>query len=139
MHDTEHDEAGDTLLEIVLAIVIIGLVVSAFFATYSTQGSGSTAQRRLVTADNVLRNYAESIKSAVREQCASGSTYTVSYTSPDSDYALSPDPTTTTFTCPPTSTPGASYAAGQPWQPLTLAVTVPGTSDRSMPLVVRSP
>ena len=35
--------------------MIIGLVVGAFFATYATQGSGSTAHRTLVTADGVLR------------------------------------------------------------------------------------
>ena len=61
------DETGDTLLEIILAIVIIGLVVGAFFATYATQGSGSTAHRTLVTADGVLRGYAEATKSAVRD------------------------------------------------------------------------
>ena len=48
------------------AVVIIGLVVGAFFATYTTQGSGSTAHRTLVTADGVLRGYAEATKSAVR-------------------------------------------------------------------------
>ncbi|MET1003368.1 MAG: hypothetical protein ABWZ15_16285, partial [Acidimicrobiia bacterium] len=66
------DETGDTLLEIILAIVIIGLEVGAIFATYATQGSGSTAHRTLVTADGVLRGYAEATKSAVRAQCTGG-------------------------------------------------------------------
>jgi type II secretory pathway pseudopilin PulG len=134
MHHDEHDEAGDSLMEIILAMVIIGLVVSAFFATYSTQGSGSTAQRRLVTADSTLRNYAEATKSAVREQCASGSQYTVSFT-PPTGYTVN---ALTNQACPPTSTPGSPYATGQPWQPLTLTVTF-GSQNRSMNLVVRSP
>jgi type II secretory pathway pseudopilin PulG len=75
-------EVGDTLIEILIALVVIGLVVSAFFATFSTQASGSLVQRDVVTEDGALRSYAELTKSAVRTQCASGSTFSVSYTPP---------------------------------------------------------
>ena len=69
-------ESGETLLEIIMALVIIGLVVSAYFATFSTQASGSSLQRNLVTADGLLRNYAEATKSAVRANCGTSPTFT---------------------------------------------------------------
>ena len=75
---SRRSEAGETLLEIIMALVIIGLVVSAYFATYSASALGSTSQRDLVTADGLLRRYAESIKGAIRHDCASSTTYTTS-------------------------------------------------------------
>jgi hypothetical protein len=79
----QRSESGETLLEVVMALVVIGLVVSAYFATFSTQGTGSTAQRNLVTADGLLRDYAEATKAAVRHDCGviSPSTYTTTTTS----------------------------------------------------------
>ncbi len=77
----QRSESGETLLEIVMAIVIIGLIVSAYFATFSTQGSGTAAQRNLVTADGLLRDYAEATKSAVRTDCGSSATFTTTTTS----------------------------------------------------------
>ncbi len=82
-------EAGETLLEIVMAIVIIGLVVSAYFATFSTQASGSSLQRNLVTADGLLRSYAEATKSAVRANCATSTTFTTTTPSLPSGFSAS--------------------------------------------------
>ncbi len=65
-----------------MALVIIGLIVSAFFATFSTQGSGTAAQRNLVTADGLLRDYAEATKSAVRMDCGSSTTFTTTTSLP---------------------------------------------------------
>jgi len=126
-----HDESGDTLLEIVIALVLIGLVFSAFFATYATQGSGSTAHRTLVTADGVLRAYAEATKSAIREQCAAGGATQFSVTSytPPSGFTVN---ALNNQTCPP-------RAATSAWSPLTLTVTAPNAQTRSLSLVVRSP
>jgi hypothetical protein len=125
------DESGETLLEIVLALVVIALVVGAFFATYATQGSGSTAHRTLVTADGVLRAYAEATKSAVREQCAaSGATqFSVTSYSPPTGYAVN---SLDNQSCPPRATTST-------WSPLTLTVTLPNSQTRSLQLVVRSP
>jgi hypothetical protein len=124
------DENGDTLLEIVLAVVIMGLVVGAFFATYATQGSGSTAHRTLVTADGVLRGYAEATKSAVRAQCTGGATqYSVTSYTPPSGYSVNP---ITNAPCPPAATTTT-------WPPIELTVTMPNNQPRSLTLVVRSP
>jgi type II secretory pathway pseudopilin PulG len=131
MRARRYDESGDTLLEIVIALIVISLVVGAFFATYTTQGSGSTAHRSLVTADGVLRAYAEATKSAVREQCAaSGATnFSVTSYTPPSGFTVN---ALSNQTCPPRATSLA-------WSPLTLTVTLPNTQTRSLELVVRSP
>ena len=131
MHARRHDESGETLLEIVVALVIISLVVGAFFATYTTQGSGSTVHRTLVTADGVLRAYAEATKSAVRQQCAaSGATeFSVTSYAPPSGYTVN---TLNNQTCPPRATTST-------WPPFTLTATMPNGKTRSLSLVVRSP
>src|SRR5438309_11496619 len=77
----QRSESGETLLEIIMALVVIGLIVSAYFATFSTQGSGTAAQRNLVTADGLLRDYAEATKSAVRTDCGGSATFTTTTTS----------------------------------------------------------
>src|SRR5439155_12429460 len=80
----ERDEAGMSLVEIVIAIVILGAVVSALLAALATAAISSKSHRDLVTADAVLRDYAESTKSAVRASCTSaGATYSVTYLPPN--------------------------------------------------------
>jgi type II secretory pathway pseudopilin PulG len=131
-----YNETGDTLLEIVIAIVLIGLVVSAYLATYSTQGTASTAQRALATGDGVLRSYAEATKSAVRTQCTSaGATFTVNYT-PPSGFSVN---ALGVQNCPPATTPPTTITSSQPWPPIALTVTMPSGQTRSLSIVVRSP
>jgi type II secretory pathway pseudopilin PulG len=120
----QRNEAGETLVEIVLTIVIIGLAVTALLAGLSTAASASKAQRDLVTVDTVMRSYAEATKEAVRS-CTNGGTYTVVYTAPPG-YAVSGAGTT----CPSTS------AA----QTRTLQVSGPnGTPTKTMTIMVRTP
>jgi prepilin-type N-terminal cleavage/methylation domain-containing protein len=129
---TQRSEHGETLVEILVALVIIGLVVTAYFATFSTSTTGSTAQRSLVTADAVLRTYAEKTKDAVRTQCLGGSTFSVPY-SPPGGFTVNP---LSAQSCPPSST---SSTASQPWSPIVLTVTLPNAKQESMSIVVRTP
>ena len=73
MQTRRRDETGDTLVEIVIALVIIGIVVGSFFAAITTSASASKAQKDFVTADAVLRNYAEATKQEVRSPSCSTS------------------------------------------------------------------
>jgi type II secretory pathway pseudopilin PulG len=118
-------EAGETLIEIVLTIVLIGLTVGALLAGIGTAAAASKQHRDLATSDTVMRSYAEATKQAVRSQCtASGGTYAVSYT-PPAGYAVSGAGTT----CPaPTTT-----------QSLPLVVTEPDGNTTRMTIVVRTP
>jgi type II secretory pathway pseudopilin PulG len=79
------EEAGDTLVEVIIALIIIGVVVSSFFASIATTATASKTQRDFVTADAALRDYAEAAKQAARDTCTSSNTgqaFTVSYTPP---------------------------------------------------------
>jgi Tfp pilus assembly protein PilV len=119
-------EAGETLVEVVIAIVILGAVVSAMLAAIATSAMSSKSHRDLVTADAVLRNYAEATKSAVRSSCtSSGATYTVTYT-PPGGFSVNPlggQP------CPATTSVTAVH----------LQVTLPSGTAKPLDVEVRSP
>ena len=63
------DDTGVSLVETVMALVIVGVVVSALLATLGTAALSSKAHRDLTTADTVLRSYAEATKAAFRHDC----------------------------------------------------------------------
>ena len=122
------NQRGDSLIEIIIAIVVIGLVVSAITAAISTSENGSAAHRRLVTGDTVMRNYAEAVKTAVRTSCTpSGGTWSAAYpgTMPNG-YSVN---TLSAKTCP-AVTSTATVA---------LQVQLPNSTTKSMTIVVRTP
>ena len=118
-----------------MALVVIGLVVSAYFATYSTSALGSTSQRDLVTADGLLRSYAETIKAGIRHDCAPTAP---SYTTP-------PSYTTTSVSVPanfppPSVSPATQYCpATTAVKTDTITVQLPHGLTRSLNIEVRSP
>jgi type II secretory pathway pseudopilin PulG len=122
------DERGDSLIEIILAIIVIGVVVSAVVAAISTSERGSATHRQLVTGDTVMRNEAEAVKTAVRTSCtAGGGTWTATY----------PSTMPTGFT--------VSLLSGQPCPDVAttstvgLTVTLPNGTSETMDVVVRTP
>jgi prepilin-type N-terminal cleavage/methylation domain-containing protein len=119
-------ERGDTLIEIIIALVIIGGVVSAFFAAYGTSATASSAHRDLVTADAVIRGYAEETKDAVRS-CVAGGEYTVMY-APREGFSVDPAPGTAR-PCPPPESP----------ERILLTITLPNGQERELEIVVRTP
>lgn len=118
-------QRGDTLIEIIFAIVVIGLVVSAIVGAITTSENGTTSHRQLVTADAVLRNYAETVKSAVRSSCTSaGATWSATYSQagyPVNSFVSQPCPAVTT-----TATK-------------TLQVTTPRGISKTLTIAVRTP
>jgi type II secretory pathway pseudopilin PulG len=125
------DEAGDSLIEIVFALVIIGVVIGAFVASFSTGATASTSHRDNVTGDVMLRNYAEAAKTAARG-CTTGRSFTIAYpTLPlPSRYSLSSTPSP--VRCP-------DPASATPVTPVTLTVTLPSGLQRSLVVEVRTP
>jgi type II secretory pathway pseudopilin PulG len=124
------DERGETLVEICIALVIIGAVLSAFFAALATATTASKSQRDLVTADAVLRDYAEATKAAVRLSCASGGTYTVAYAPPSgfSVNALAGQPCPVTTGSPDAMAPQVDFTVSMPngsTKPLSINVRAP--------------
>ncbi len=71
-------DVGETLVEIMLTVVIIGLTITALLSSLATVGNATNAQRKSVQIDVVMRNYAEATKAAT-QTCVVGGTYTVLY------------------------------------------------------------
>ena len=116
-------DIGETLIEIVFTIVIIGLTVTALLSSLATAGNAGNAQRTSVQADYVLRNYAAATKAATLS-CIAGAGYSLSYTA-NALYPVSGAGTV----CPPASAP----------QSLTLTVTGPRGYSDSVVVMVRTP
>ena len=119
-------DAGETLIEIVVTIVIVGLTITALLSSLATVGNASNAQRRSVQTDVVMRNYAEATKAAT-QTCVVGGTYTVVYPAPlPTGFTLSGAGTT----CPTQVTVP---------QLLTLTVTGPFGPPTTMQMKVNTP
>jgi hypothetical protein len=61
-------EAGDTLIEVLLAIVVLGMTSVAIIVAFATSISGSAEHRSLATMDTVLRSAAEQAISQIQQQ-----------------------------------------------------------------------
>jgi len=121
----EYRDRGETLIEIILTVVITTITVTALVSSLATAGTAGQAQRGSVTADGVMRNYAEAVKAAGRT-CTNGGVYKVRFT-PPAGFAVSAAPPISR--CPPPASPLV----------LTLAVDGPTAFDQTMQIVVRTP
>lgn len=123
------NEGGESLVEILIAVVIIGLVMGAIFATYATAATSSKSQRDFVTADTVLRTYAETAKQAVRSTCTlsnAGTAVPVNYT-PPAGFTVSTSPAS--VTCPAVTSVNS----------VVITVRLPAGSTRMLGVVLRTP
>ncbi len=118
------DEDGMSLVEICLALVVLGLVVSTLLATLATSSTASSHHRDQVAADAALRNYAEATKLAVRRSCDDSATYT---------------PPTTEAAFPVVGADGTCPPKSGALTPVTLTVTLPNRASTTMDMIVRSP
>jgi type II secretory pathway pseudopilin PulG len=106
MQKQAHNEAGESLVEVLISLVIIGIIVSAFFAAISTTSKATSTQRDTVKADAVLRDYAETAKQAVRDTCTSSNAGApVTVTLPPEQLPSGFSVTSTGLTCPSLTTP----------------------------------
>jgi hypothetical protein len=83
------DESGDTLVEILLALVILSLTVVAILAAFATTISATTDHRTLATGDAVLKSFIETATNEIQYQsspdfvaCATASSYNTSVVDP---------------------------------------------------------
>jgi len=139
MHARRDDQAGDTLLEILIAIVIIGISMSVLFYAFSISTSRSGIHQDLVTANGILRSFAETTKAAVRDPvngCGkpTPTTFSVVYTPPPqavtNGFSVSSTPTLTSQNCPSPTTV----------LPARLTVTMPhGEGTKTLDIRVRTP
>ena len=66
--EQRRSEAGDTLVEVLLAIIILGIASVSILLAFATTISGSAEHRTLTTADTVLRTAAEQSTSLIQQQ-----------------------------------------------------------------------
>ena len=118
-------DRGDSLVEIVMTVVIVGATVTALIASLATAANASRTQRDGARADAVMRNFAEAAKAASKS-CTPGASYQVAYTPPDG------------FTV--AATPGDGICpAAHATQVLTLTVRGPSGLEDTMQIVLRTP
>jgi type II secretory pathway pseudopilin PulG len=148
-------DAGDTLIEILLTVVIVGLTVGALLSSMAAAGNGGRTQRTSVQMDIVMRNYAEATKAAVLG-CTEGASYSVDFEAPPhyavathrveytpaAGFTVTPEATATTDVRCPTviaanaDSPGGSIAYAPILQ---LDVTGPSKAHETMQIEVRTP
>ncbi len=123
-HSAKADD-GETLIEIVLTVVITAITITALISSLATTGSAAQAQRNRVSADAVMRNYAEAIKAGVHT-CVGGPTYAIAFT-PPTGFTVSVAPVSAT--CPLVTAT----------QTLTLTTSGPAGTKQTMQIKVRRP
>jgi type II secretory pathway pseudopilin PulG len=78
------DDAGDTLVEITMALAIMAIAVVAVLAAMKTLTHDNTVHQGQTQADAVLHQAAEAISAATYTECATAATYTSSLPSSSS-------------------------------------------------------
>lgn len=73
-------EDGATLVEILVAVVIMGVAFAAIIGGVTTSIMASDMHRKEATAETVLRSYAEAVKAAAYVTCAAS--YSPAFTPP---------------------------------------------------------
>jgi Tfp pilus assembly protein PilV len=68
-------EAGDTLVELLIALVVIGITATALLAGFSTSLSASAEHRHLATTDTALKGYVEAATYQIQLQQPPSATF----------------------------------------------------------------
>ncbi len=66
--DRRRSEAGDTLVEILIALAVIGIAATALLLAFATSISGSGEHRNLATFDTMLRTASAEASSLIQQQ-----------------------------------------------------------------------
>lgn len=74
-HTSRFDDRGDTLVEVLVTVVIVGLAAAAILGTLLISISSSTQHRYLANDDTLARSAIESIKQQVELQQSSNSAF----------------------------------------------------------------
>lgn len=128
----QKNEAGETLIEVLSAIIILGIAIAALLAGLGSTVSNSARHRDLATGNALLRSYAEAVKQSTRAgyvNCASN------YNVPATAYSLPNGwaaPTNTVVDpCPAGNDPGT--------QRVTISIVTPRNVTQSLDIWVRKP
>ncbi len=131
-----HNEAGVTLGELIITVVILGLAVAGIVGALGTALTASAINRQQTDAEAVIRSYAESVQRATYVTCATS--YPPSGVVVPVGIAAS---TTVAYAAPSTAPVfGPSCPGGTALQRVTITATsTDGRTVRAMSIVKRSP
>lgn len=116
-------EAGTSLAEVLVTVVIMGIAFATILGSMTTSIFASDTHRKMATGETAIRSFAESVKSAAYipvppAACTATGPYTVTYTPPD-DHPNLPGPDfTAAFQSADGVAPAISY-----WDPVAKAWT----------------
>ena len=130
-------DEGETLPEIVIAMLLLTVSGSALLAAITTAAASSKTHRDLATVDTVLRSFAEQAKLDVRTQCVPTAVAFPTYTlhqPPDLPAGYSVSPLGAGQPCPATKT-----VTPNTLPPVTLTVTEPDGTIKTLRVVLRAP
>lgn len=152
------NEAGDTLIEVLLAIIVLGLAGVALLSAFASVIGGSVSYRHLATAEIVAKNFAESATYQIQlaptplfTPCATMSgtattTTKITYGGTQLDYQPPPYLSSYTVTVTPVQylTFNSSFGSGcdpKQYQPqlISAKVTGPNGSQATLSFVVDDP
>ena len=123
---TRRRDRGESLIEIVITVMIIGIAVTALVSGLATSAAAGGAHRVDVSTDAAMRNLAEATKSAARA-CAPGVPLAIDFAPPPDGYSASIEPAEPT--CPDV----------EETTTVVLTVTGPTGAADSMEIKVRTP
>lgn len=127
-HSPVRDERGDTLVEILIALVILSVAVIALIGSLLTSTSVSTTHRGVANLDSILRSMAESARYQIQTQPQDGTVgplFRPCSGSPCPNYPLVSDPYPAAA---PAGTPIVLFATGFNAAPLAVTVNGAGVS-----------
>ena len=129
-----HDDNGETLIEVLATIIILGTAIAALLAGISTAVLNSSNHRDLATGNALLRSYAEAVKQSTRAgfvNCAT--TYPVSSTAYSQPTGWAVPTNAVINPCP--------FGPGSPLstQRVTITIVTPKNVTQSLDIWVRKP
>jgi Tfp pilus assembly protein PilV len=74
---SERSEAGDTLIEVLIALVIITLTAASLLSAFTTAISASAQHRNFATLDSVLKSFVEEVQYQLGQQTSTSPTFDV--------------------------------------------------------------
>jgi Tfp pilus assembly protein PilV len=121
----ERRDAGESLNEVIITIVVISLAVTALFAALNTATASAKSHADRAKNDAVVRDLAEAVKNSTAT-CEAGDPYTVQFTAP-TGYSASITPSS--GVCPEVTAV----------QIVTIEVTPPAGNPQRLEVAVRTP
>ena len=136
-------ESGDTLVEILIALSVIGVTAVALLGAFATSISASNEHRNLATLDTVLKSFAETATFQIQQQsnplyASCASTYTLNPPfSPPANYSVAI--TGVTYWTGTTFASSCSSGSPNPQQITATATNTSSGSQTSLNFVVADP